>query len=119
MPGVTIRPAGHGANFVHQFHRYSNNPLDLAKAACPQEYNQCSELLGSSFGSELESTTLAASNGFVVSAIKAYNMHHHLRIRPEDVWFAVLTQLAFYINAHAEELRGKFVSHDGKKELKV
>lgn len=119
MPGVTIKPAGHGASFVHQYHRPSNNPLDLAQTACSKEYNQCSELLGSSFGSELEHTTLSASNGFVDSAIQAYNMHHHLRIRPDDVWFAVLSQLSFYINAHAEELRGKFVAHEGKKELIV
>lgn len=119
MPGVTIRPVDHGANFVHQYHRPSNNPLDLAQTSCPKEYKQCSELLGSSFGSELESTTISASKGFVKSAIGAYNMHHHLRIRPEDVWFAVLTQLSFYINAHAEELRGKFVAHEGKKELTV
>ena len=49
----------------------------------------------------------------------AYNLHHHLRIRPEDVWLSILTQLSFYINAHAEELRGKFVAHEGKKELEV
>lgn len=120
MPGVTIRPAVHGANFVHQYNRPSNSPVDLAQTACPKEYNQCSELLGSSFGPELESTTISASsNGFVKSAIEAYNRHYHLRIRPDDVWFAVLTQLSFYVNAHAEELRGKFVAHEGKKELIV
>lgn len=53
------------------------------------------------------------------SAIQAYNRHYHLRIRPDDVWFAILTQLSFYINAHAEELRGKSVAHAGKKELVV
>ncbi len=119
MPGVTIRPAGHGANFVHHNYPPSKDPLDLAQNACPKEYDLCSELLGSSFGSELESTTLSSSNGFVKSAIEAYNRHYHLRIRPDDVWFAILTQLSFYINAHAEELRGKFVAHEGKKELVV
>ncbi|KAI1785227.1 hypothetical protein LXA43DRAFT_151204 [Ganoderma leucocontextum] len=34
-----------------------------------------------------------------------YRSHHHLRIRPDDVWLAILVQLNFYINAHAEELR--------------
>lgn len=118
MP-VTIRPAAHGASFVPHYYRPSDNSLDLAKAACRQEYDQCSELLGSSFSSELKEKILPDSNGFVRSAIKAYSRHHHLRIRPEDVWFAVLTQLSFYINAHAEELRGKFVAHEGKKELEV
>jgi len=31
----------------------------------------------------------------------------------------VLSQLNFYINAHAEELRDYFVSHKGKKELEI
>lgn len=119
MPGVTIRPAVHGANFVSHYDRPSNNPLALAEAACSIEYEQCSELLGSSFGSEPKSSILPASNGFVSSAVMAYNLHHHLRIRPEDVWLSILTQLSFYINAHAEELRGKFVAHEGKKELEV
>ncbi|KAL8874917.1 MAG: hypothetical protein Q9198_006658 [Flavoplaca austrocitrina] len=61
----------------------------------------------------------ASSNGFVKGAIRAYSDHHHLRIRPEDVWFAILSQLSLYINAHAEEFRGKFVPHEGKKELEL
>lgn len=119
MPGVTIKPAVHGASFVSHYYQPSDNPLTLAEAACRQEYAQCSELLGSSFSSEIKQSIRPQSNGFVSSVIKAYNSHHHLRIRPEDVWFAVLTQLSFYINAHAEELRGKFVAHEGKKELEV
>jgi hypothetical protein len=58
-------------------------------------------------------------NGFVRTCILAYSEHHHLYIRPEDVWFAILNQLSFYINAHAEELRKFFVSHDGQKQLAV
>ncbi|KAJ8481901.1 hypothetical protein ONZ51_g5696 [Trametes cubensis] len=38
---------------------------------------------------------------------------------PDDVWLAILTQLCFYVNAHAEELRHYFVAHEGKKELIV
>lgn len=49
----------------------------------------------------------------------AYSCHHHLIIRPDEIWFAILTQLSIYINHHAEDLRGKFVAHDDKKELEV
>lgn len=49
--------------------------------------------------------------------IEAYSNHCHLEIRPEDVWFAIIAQLSFYINRHAEELRGKFVPFEGEKEL--
>ncbi|KAK8007642.1 hypothetical protein PG989_001632 [Apiospora arundinis] len=54
-----------------------------------------------------------------LSAYHAYSTHHHLVLRPEDIWFAILTQLSFYINAHAEDLRSFFVVHEGQKELTV
>jgi hypothetical protein len=60
-----------------------------------------------------------SDNGFVRALFSAYSSHHHLTIRPEDVWFAMLSQINFYINAHAEELRDHFVSHEGKKELEL
>ncbi|KAG6816893.1 hypothetical protein H0H87_002017 [Tephrocybe sp. NHM501043] len=58
-------------------------------------------------------------NGFVMGALLAYNKHHCLVIRPDDVWIAILSQINFYINAHVEELRHKFVSHPGRMELRV
>lgn len=58
-------------------------------------------------------------NGFVWAAYHAYSGHHHLTVRPEDIWFAILSQLSFYINANAEELREYFVAHEGRKELWV
>ena len=51
------------------------------------------------------------------SIIEYYNKHHHLRIRLDDAWPAVLTQLSMHINRNAEQLRGKFVAHERKKEL--
>ncbi|KAI0690414.1 hypothetical protein C8T65DRAFT_834403 [Cerioporus squamosus] len=59
------------------------------------------------------------SNGFAHAVLNAWAGHFYLRIRPDDVWVAILNQLNFYINAHAEELRRYFVAHDGKRELKV
>ncbi|GLB42672.1 putative protein with domain of unknown function (DUF4419) [Lyophyllum shimeji] len=58
-------------------------------------------------------------NGFVLGVVEAYNHHHHLVIRPDDVWIAILSQLNFYINAHAKELRDKFVDHEEKRDLVV
>jgi hypothetical protein len=60
-----------------------------------------------------------SNNGFVKSAWDAYSHHSHLIIRPDDIWFAILSQLNFYINKNAEELRDHFVSHDGQKELVI
>ncbi|KAH8887994.1 hypothetical protein GQ53DRAFT_808631 [Thozetella sp. PMI_491] len=56
-------------------------------------------------------------HGLVRAAYYAYSDHHHLVLRPEDVWFAILTQFSFFVNAHSEELRSSFVAHEGKKGL--
>lgn len=58
-------------------------------------------------------------NGFVGTCIQAYNQHHRLSIRPDDVWLTILTQFSFYVNANAEKLRHSFVAHKDKKELTV
>jgi hypothetical protein len=55
----------------------------------------------------------------VHTIISAYNKHHNLIIRPDDVWITILTQFNFYVNANAELLRASFVAHEGKQELKV
>ena len=57
------------------------------------------------------------SNGLVDTVLRAYNQHHNLVIRPDDVWIAIISQLSFHINANAEALRSKFVAHEGKREL--
>lgn len=53
-------------------------------------------------------------NGFVNGIIRAYQQDLHLILRPGDVWLAIITQFSFYVSGHAEETRGKFVSHAGK-----
>ncbi|KAJ7832886.1 hypothetical protein B0H14DRAFT_2364548 [Mycena olivaceomarginata] len=58
-------------------------------------------------------------NGFVHTIIEAYNHHHALILRPDDVWIAILTQFNFYVNARAELLRANFVAHADKKALVV
>lgn len=67
----------------------------------------------------VHSTQSNHRSGFVDGAILAYNKHYNLVIRPEDIWFSILTQLNAYINANAEELRDLFVSHKGQKDLKI
>jgi hypothetical protein len=61
------------------------------------------------------------ANGFVGTVVQAYNGHHALVIRPDDVWLAILTQFSFFVAApaRAEALRHYFVTHEGKKELEL
>lgn len=60
-----------------------------------------------------------AKTGLIATVLAAYNHHHALVLRPDDIWIAILVQFNFYVNAHAEELRGKFVAHEGKQEVTV
>jgi len=58
-------------------------------------------------------------HSFVQAAYLAYSSHHHLVIRPDDVWIAIMTQFSSYVDQNAEKLRNKFVDFQGKKELTV
>jgi len=58
-------------------------------------------------------------NGFVGAAFEAYSEHHHLVIKPDDVWIAITTAFSLYVSTHSKQMRDVFVDHSGKKELEV
>ncbi|KAH9855392.1 hypothetical protein C2E23DRAFT_883330 [Lenzites betulinus] len=102
-------------------HSRGCSPLELLKAAHKEHAYSTKKytLLQSSVTKEEQPRLEAESNGFVFTVLRAYGSHHHLVIRPDDVWVAILTQFSFYVNAHAEELRAYFVAHEGKQGLTV
>ena len=113
MP-VTFHPSNIPArSFSKNYRAYTEE--GLLAAACPNQRAQCDEILESSFSETGTGDILPQTNGFVHAVVEAYNNHRCLIIRPDDVWAAILVQLCFYINAHSEELRSVFVSHEGKK----
>ena len=119
MP-VTLKTAPHGSSIA----KFSSGPLHNISEALEQHpgghAQTCAKIHeGSPADVDSSKRIYANDEGFVGAAIKAYNEHLHLTIRPDDVWIAILTQLSFYINGHAEELRNLFVEHDGQKELKI
>ncbi|KAI0654377.1 hypothetical protein C8Q70DRAFT_1058473 [Cubamyces menziesii] len=89
----------------------------ILSVACEPQAGVCSELLQHSIANS--SKLNGQRNGFVRAVLEAYGSHNHLTIRPDDVWIAILTQLCFYVNAHAEELRGYFVAHAAQRRLVV
>jgi hypothetical protein len=118
MP-VTIRAAAHASRKWRRTDAVVSTEA-LLERSCPDEHRRCKSIVQSSFQKiSLQSPVYSSSNGFVRGAVDAYCRHHHLVIRPEDVWFAILTQLGFFVNAHAEELRSFFLSHADRKELVV
>ncbi|KAF9197047.1 hypothetical protein BGZ49_002636 [Haplosporangium sp. Z 27] len=95
-------------------------PQELFQKACPDQYNISEEILQSSFAKGNKSDIIGQHNGFVLTLSEAYNRHHGLIIRPDDVWMAILVQFNYFVNANSKVLRKQFVAHDnGQKTLVV
>ena len=60
-----------------------------------------------------------AYQGLVGVATTAYNKHHDLVWRPDDVWQAILIQFSRYVTHNVEKLRDKFVDFKGKRKLEI
>ncbi|KAI1412124.1 hypothetical protein F5Y13DRAFT_47664 [Hypoxylon sp. FL1857] len=117
MP-VTIRSADHSSRAWWDTTRITTDD-QLLESSCPTEHRRSKKIIQSSFKNILNANIFTSSNGFVRAAYYAYSGHHHLTIRPEDVWFSILAQISFYVNANAEKLRSFFVAHEGQKALSV
>jgi hypothetical protein len=119
MP-VTFHPAPHKANSVRNVG--DMDAIRLMKATCRGQWDSCDRILQSFIGvgdSAPCSNLTPARWGLVSTVTNAYNQHHALVIRPDDVWIAILVQFNLYVNAHAEELRAQFVAHEGQQEIVV
>lgn len=105
---------------------------DLWARSCPEEhapktpYNASLLLSGYTTFMEPEKaavfpagTVYPSSDSFVRGALEAWAQHQHLVLRPDEVWFEVLTQLNFFMGANAKGLRHLFVDFDGKQEIVV
>ncbi|PVF95615.1 hypothetical protein CPB86DRAFT_875553 [Serendipita vermifera] len=115
---ITFKIAAHDANEYKWYQpRGEVNASDALNLVWHPSDFQVKELLQSSF--RPSSTFNPNDSGFINTVVNAYNQHHHLIIRPDDIWIAILSQINFYVNANAETLRSKFVAHEGKKTIKI
>jgi hypothetical protein len=116
MAGVTIYPSGKEATSLKETQFLTKTSKELLEN---MERKERGDILQSSFDGDKFEATTACHNGLVWAVMRAYNHHHHLKIRPDDVWLAVLTQFSAYVNAHAKELRGSFVANEEQQELRT
>ncbi|GJJ78993.1 hypothetical protein EMPS_11352 [Entomortierella parvispora] len=128
MP-ITVHPGNKAAAVVDTDYEsprtassFTKNPFEIVR----QRFKENGEVFQASFptpsnnGSSKDLILGTKNyNGFVDTAVRAYSDHHHLVIRPDDVWIAILSQFNFFVNANAEQLRHLFVAHEGKKELTI
>ncbi|KAJ7162669.1 hypothetical protein C8R43DRAFT_991113 [Mycena crocata] len=128
MP-VTFSVANHPANPVARPLEDGYTADQILRLACKDQHRNAEEILqfgisnASGVGGRGRDMTakipnlVPSNNGFVNTVITAYNQHHALIIRPDDVWLVILSQFNFFVNANAELLRASFVAHEGKEEL--
>lgn len=76
-------------------------------------------ILRSSFSFQQDASIVPVGNGFACTVIRGWQQDLHLRLRPDDVWLAILTQFSFFVNGNAEALRPIFVAHEGRPKLVV
>ncbi|KAG5761607.1 hypothetical protein H9Q72_010295 [Fusarium xylarioides] len=121
MPVTVAIPHSKADSWEYPYPKVENTS-QLLPGASSQEADRRQKIIQSSFsfnGSLEENHVMLSRNGLVWSSFHAYSTHHHLTIRPEGIWFAVITQLSVYINANSKKMRNYFVSHGGQKKLKV
>ena len=68
-----------------------------------------------------DSTVLAPKrfsyNALLFAVHEAYSHHRPLIITPDSVWITITQGVAYHMTYYAEDLRDRFVSHDGKMAL--
>jgi hypothetical protein len=58
-------------------------------------------------------------HGFIGAATAAFAEHYPFAVKPQHFWLMILQAISIHVEKHAEELRAKWVAHEGKKELEV
>ncbi|KAA8618295.1 hypothetical protein SMACR_11441, partial [Sordaria macrospora] len=105
----------------HDFATSSPRNLLLHSSAphhrCPILHSSFSSQHNPEASTNPQFSIVGNKNGFVHTIIRAWQQDLHLRIRPDDVWLAILTQFSFFVNKNAEALRHLLVSHKGQEDL--
>ncbi len=57
--------------------------------------------------------------GFIAALHYAFQDHHPISIKPDDLYLLIIQVFAEEINQNAELYRDDIVSHEGKKEIKI
>jgi hypothetical protein len=76
----------------------------------------------SAFFSEAHETNILTKchkNGFIGAAINAFRSHYPLEVKPVHFWLLIMQGIAEHVNQNAEELRTKWVDHEGQVGLTV
>ncbi|RPA74360.1 hypothetical protein BJ508DRAFT_418653 [Ascobolus immersus RN42] len=72
-------------------------------------------------GFPLTKLTTSDQSGFVRTILSAYNTHHNLVLRPDDLWISIIAQFALFLEKpeHSEALRDWFTDSKEKKQIHI
>ena len=100
MP-VAFRPASHPANNINYLKGYDGvTPDAFLELLSTELASQAERILQSSLKSRSlmsPSSIRPERTGFIGTVMAAYNTHHALVIRPDDVWLAILWCVQDYL----------------------
>ena len=93
---------------------------DVAEFMLSEEQipDDAEHIITTSFQNEKQLKHLG-NNAFYRCIIDAYANHLSVTLSPDMVWLVICQGFARYVNAHADELRPKLVSHTGKMDLAI
>ncbi|PFH56590.1 hypothetical protein XA68_16272 [Ophiocordyceps unilateralis] len=101
---------------------------ELFNQSCPEEVSRYNsyhpQLLRTSYDTVHNASfengeVFFSSSSFIRGAVEAWGQHQHLFLRPDEVWFEILTQLNAYMFKNAEKVRDIFVNHQGQENIRV
>jgi hypothetical protein len=93
------------ADLDDAFERYYRSTVLCRVEACSQYYGQL--VSGVPF------------HAFVAAAHRAFMDHRPLCISPDAIWLLICQGVANHISVHSEEIRSRFVQHEGKLQIEV
>jgi hypothetical protein len=96
--------------------RYKEAVEDLLKTAVPARPFRSVEACARYHGNLIAGVPF---HPVVAAAHRAFMDHRPLCLSPDIVWLMICQGVANHINANAEELRSRFVTHEGKIQISV
>jgi hypothetical protein len=69
--------------------------------------------------SNLDGLIVTQANPFVYAIHRAFADHLPLVLSPDDLWLCIAQAFGLHVNLHAEALRDRLVSHQGKLTIQV
>ncbi|KAJ5894620.1 hypothetical protein N7495_006311 [Penicillium taxi] len=64
-------------------------------------------------------SVMGKGNGLMETIFRAYAQEMNILLRPEDVWYTIVSQIGFYAKSHGQAMRKFLVNHDRVKTLKA